>query len=619
MKTLVVKLHALWSRTQTQMYVFLHVALRFFFFFFLNTSCDILHLRNIYTHSADIIMWEKTCMQQSMQMNCLPFCVIGVLFVGYVGSLPPANLTCSSTLDSSAVCYGDTINCSLQAPCQAMNLSVKVNGKDVDDAYLQYGNETIMVLTRYLALVSSSVEVEMVSTVENCTFVAAYVTRVSGQCRYPFLLRAIAQASGTTALDGGKTFSLRYVVSALSPINNISLVTFHHPAVQVLNVSSNVPTAAMNGTLNAIYGITTDTDEIEEASFLVYFKNLTSAIAVEVNVTCYLHRYVRAGAKLYFDLFAAYTYLNATLVQTVRDNTYTAALPFAHHFTLKLPLHAPVDYTQRKRVIATNDGDLFSSEISVKVPCVSTDLNVSIVVPNYYVWLNLLPCIALNITDFRVARMPYDLYLVSNLCEYSSCPNVTGPIRSNISYTFVYSDLNTVLTAVIGPSQYRETAAGSISENCTDADIRIALTGIVMIEPTCRYNVCDILREDNVTVVINSAQESTSSNWAYWTSPLVFQAGNDTGFNITIGGPEVELFIYSSIYQGDAGDSLVLTFGVAPLQWYSVYKANVTFWIDTRYVAADEAEFCLYNGTVGQPFCQMVAFENQRMWFYFEK
>ena len=557
-------------------------------------------------------------------MNCrLPYYVISVsLVVGFgATALLPARLNCSSTLSTSTVCLGDPIVCSLRAPCETVNPSLKVNGKNVDATYSKYNNGTaVTVRTNYCALVSSVIAVEIASGEENCTFVATHTAGVSAQCRYPLLLQIAAPAAGTIALKGGETFRFRYLVSALSAVSSISLATFAHPAIKVLNVSASVPSDLTNGTLNAFYNLTTDTDETKQASPLFHLKNVTAGVIVEVNVTAYLRRYVRAGAKLNFDLFAAYSYSNATLVKTVRDSSYVAALPFAHDFTLKLPLHASADYTQLKWVIPTNDGDLFSSEISVNVPCVTADLSVTILVPNYYTWENMIPCIALNITDFRVTRLPYDLTLVSALCPYSSCPYGNGVTRSNINYKFAYNPLNTVLTASIGPIQYRETAAaGSNSGNCTDADIRIALAGRVDIQPSCRYNICDILREDNITVLVDFMQENTLPNWAAWAAPLMLQSQNYTNFKISIGKPEVGLFIYPSAWWGDAGDSLVLTFGVAPLQWYSVYKANVTFWIDERFVASEVAELCLYNGTAGGPFCSMVLFQHQRIHLYFEK
>ena len=70
-------------------------------------------------------------------MNVL---AIGAVFVGFGAALvpPPVYLTCSSTLDTSAVCIGDPFICSLKAPCKATNLSVVVNGKTVEDAYWMY-------------------------------------------------------------------------------------------------------------------------------------------------------------------------------------------------------------------------------------------------------------------------------------------------------------------------------------------------------------------------------------------------------------------------------------------------------------------------------------------------
>lgn len=183
----------------------------------------------------------------------------------------------------------------------------------------------------------------------------------------------------------------------------------------------------------------------------------------------------------------------------------------------------------------------------------------------------------------------------------------------------VYNPLNTVLKAVIGPIQYREIPFGSDSGNCTDADIQFALTGRVVVQSTCRYNVCDILHEDDVTILVDFLQESTNANWAKWTSPSMFEAYNYTNFNIFISGPELRLFVYSSIYQLDAGDSLVLTFGVAPPQWYSVYYANVSFWFDNRFVTSNTAEFCFYNGTAGQLLCREVLVQNRSIRLYFEK
>ena len=555
-------------------------------------------------------------------MNVL---AIGAVFVGFGAALvpppPAANLTCSSTLDTSAVCIGDPFVCNLEAPCKAKNLSVVVNGRTVDDAYWMYDEETMQVRTNYYALVSSAVTVEIASNDENCSFTAVYVAGVSGQCRsHPILLQDVTPTPGAmAALQGGETFYFVYFVSALNSIYNVSLATFAHPAIQVVKFSVSVPYSGKNGTLNSVTTLAADSEEFGKADLRVSLQNITSGAVAKVNVTCYVHRYVRAGAQLHLDLFAAYTYSNVTLIRTVRNSIYMVALPSTQNVSLKLPFHSLVDYTSQQRLVPTNNGDVFSAEISVKVPCVSTDLNISIVVPNYYVWRNMQPCVTLNITNVRVKRLPYDVSHVQSLCDYPSCPaTIASSVPTNISYA--YHPLNTVLKAVIGPIQYREIPGDSSDlGNCTDADIQIVLTGRVVVDSACRYNVCDILHEDNVTVLVDFVRESTSANWADWTSPSMFEVHSHTNFSIFVGGPELGLFTYSSTYQVDAGDSLVLTFGVAPPQWYSVYYANVSFGFDSRFVTSNKAEFCFYNGTVGQLFCHEVLVQNRRIRLYFEK
>ena len=347
-------------------------------------------------------------------MNVFAFYAIGAVFFYFGVALvpPPTNLTCSSTLDTSAVCIGDPFVCSLEAPCIATNLSVIVNGNTVDHAYWKFDSKTKEVRTNYYALVSSAVTIKIAFSDKNCSFTAVYVAEVSADCQPHSILLQDVTPTPAAALRGGQTLHFVYFVSTLNPIYNISFATFAHPAIQIVNFTVSVPYSGRNGTLNSVYTLAADSEEFGKANLRVFLQNITSGVVVKVNATCYVRRYVRAGAQLHLDLFAAYIYSNVTLVISVHNSINKMALPSTQSFTMNLPFHSLADYTNQQRVVPTNNGDLFSSEFSVKVPCVSTDLNVSIVVPNYYVWQNTLPCVTLNITDFRVKRLPYDVNLV---------------------------------------------------------------------------------------------------------------------------------------------------------------------------------------------------------------
>lgn len=129
---------------------------------------------------------------------------------------------------------------------------------------------------------------------------------MSGECQHPILLQDATPTPGATALRGGETFYFVYFVSALNPIYNVSLATFAHPAMQVVNFTVSVPYSEMNGTLNSVYTLAADSEELGKANLRVFLQNITSGIVAKVNVTCFVRQYVRAGAQLHLDLFATY-------------------------------------------------------------------------------------------------------------------------------------------------------------------------------------------------------------------------------------------------------------------------------------------------------------------------
>ena len=519
------------------------------------------------------------------------------------------------------------------------------------------GSSHITILTdyapeSYLATVSVNVAGTLNS---NCTFSETHTARVERDvnfCDYPLSLQ-LAYSDFTCP---GYVFGGDLIMMELE-LTSPSFALDHFE----LELNTSHPALLLTGYI--FYDNSSDS-----TIFDADFGQIASPIMLQVlrvsknetlfgNISFRVMPYVLPQANLYFSFHVSYS------VQSHGTGVFTQRFEFndciSGNITCgNISFHLP-NYAEDDRVNDTfppHADDLFYVDVPVTVPCVSTDLNLTITFPEF---------ISDNYTRFFVNISEVDVYLpenmfyVTHLCSYqgrdqfspSMCDFEVSTREPVLVQEEMYGPGFDYIYAVLGPLWYNL----SIMENCTldsplpnnctclEQDIVVSFIGHV-ISDTCEYlpgpvvcnnesvcecparsifnenfienfTFCDLPCEnqtlaDNITCEYEYVIEDT----IVMDSPsIVFTDQYDYDvFQVNASMPAISIPINS--YTGDAGDSYNLTCGYlhnAEYSSFTTYDLNYTFSADFHLDPVPNITVCFFNDTSEEPaMCEDLPFTN---------
>lgn len=572
-----------------------------------------------------------------------------------VGSFP---ISCSSrfTGDGTSFCVGIPVQCSVSldpALCidgednfteNNLDVSVFESGSMEPEFSFSQDGSLLTVIIDYVPETNMSIiTVQLVATVSaNCSFSASHTGTVrssSSQCHYPlsFLVNR-SEPVYPALVKGGDLIELALeLVPDSVTLRRLSFsISASHPALALAGyefASKEIGSIASMAS--------TDGDPLVDSVRLVTTDTLFA------NITFRVQPYVQPGATLYFAFRVSYFaagYMSLTFTQGFKFfGEYTAADVTSGNWTFSL--HSYADTDRAEFTFPPNVDDTFSINIPITLPCVSTDLNVSITFPiflsdNFTMFLT-------NITSISLA-MPPNSVRVSRLCQYQEA-GFTRVLCDASNLGIAATPPNIVATAVegpgidnvkikLGPVLYRFTspencATNSSATNCTceEEDIVIMLAGHVAndsifcenatpLYPKLTQIPCGIFCEnqtlaDNVTFRYAYSREVTTERAPTQldTDPSIASTivTEHQVFPVNASMPAINVPINS--FAGDAGDSYILTFGVHHDSEYSsftAYDLNYTFSVEPHLEPEENITICFYNESSEPITCEEVPFIN---------
>lgn len=482
----------------------------------------------------------------------------------------------------------------------------------------------------------------MVST--NCSFSVSHTDTVrssNSQCNYPLsLVVNHSEPAYPAVLKGGDLIKLVLNLTAVSlTVQALSFgIRDSHPALILIGHEF---ASVADGVILS--------PAITDGNPLVDTAHLVSGDTLLANLTFRVLPYVQPGARLYFSFHVSYSiplYGVITFMQGINffDEYITDDIV---HGNMSFSLVSYVDGDRVDFAFPPNVDDLFSINIPISVPCVSTDLNATIEFPvflsdNFTMFLT-------NVTEVSVA-LPVNMIRTARPCQYegleftrSSCEvnnlelasiplNITKTAERGPGIDTIYIGLGPVLYFFTSSEDCLTNASAA---NCTcdeeGTDIVITVTGHVVNDSilceneTHRYtellwSPCGVFcenqtLEDNVTLEYSYLSEVTTERAPMQldTNPSITRAiiSEDGIFPVNASMPAISVPINS--FTGDAGDSYNLTFEVLHDSEYSsftAYDLNYTFSVDPHLEPAEFITICFFNGS-SDPFgCEEEPFIN---------
>ena len=479
-------------------------------------------------------------------------------------------------------------------------------------------NFTLEIATIFLPSdLSTELTVQISSSNIECEFnvsMTDYITTTE-DCLYPLILETeIINLSSATPLKGGSLISLTLEINATS--SNLSNLTLalgsSHPTLDVISYSPNDDPSIHVTPYNTV--VDTHTIPIDSDPFLVVSEFPANSTFL-VNVTLHVSNFVLPKSVLYFSFCAYYhsSYYDLLTIQQsspqIRD--FVAASPFIGDWSFSLPFYDGIDH--KENTFPPNEGDIFIISVPVILPCVSTELNISVIIPEYS--HDIYTYFYTNVTVLNFST-PSNLLSVPQLCDntqsQSGC-TIEGATPPSPAITLMEAagPGKDIFVVEFGALVYNLSSGGCVNDNncsgsCYEEEITLTLSGHVVTEMICENQTL----ADNVAVEIVYTTESTS--WpGSGTSELV-DAIDSVLFPVNASMPAIDLPISS--HRGDAGDSFNITFGIlhnVQYSSFSAYDLNYTFSIDPHLDPSENITICFFNTTSDDPVsCEGVPFEN---------
>ena len=569
-------------------------------------------------------------------------------------------ISCGSrfTQSGTSFCVGVPIECRVSLDpdlCVAnednftrTNFEVSVSESGTVEPQVEFvqNDQFLTVVLNYVPATNlSTITVNVLAMVSaNCSFSVSYTDTVrssNSQCNYPlsFVVNHSEPAYPAT-LKGGDLINLVLDLTAVSL--TVQALSFNirnsHPALILIGhefasvTDGAIPNMAI-----------TDADPLVDGVQLVRGDTLLA------NLTFRVLPYVQPGARLYISFNVSYR------TPIYGATNFMQGIKFFDEFITDDIVHGNwsfslVSYADEDRVnfaFPPNVDDVFSADIPITVPCVSTDLHVNIQFPiflsdNFTMFLT-------NVTEVSVA-LPDNMMRIATLCQYegpefnhSSCEasslelastpsNITKTAERGPGVDTIYIGLGPILYFFTSPE---ECLTNLSAANCTcneeGVDIIITITGHVVDDSIlCEnethmytellWSPCGVFCEnqtlaDNVTLEYAYISEVTAEG-----APMQLDANpsitrttisEDGIFPVNASMPAISVPINS--FTGDAGDSYNLTFGLLHDSEYSSftsYDLNYTFSVDPHLEPDDFITICFFNGS-SDPFdCEEEPFIN---------
>lgn len=598
---------------------------------------------------------ESQC-ESMMKMTSfvLPFFSIAVcVTVGVCFSI-----SCGSrfTTDGTSFCVGTPIECSVSLDpdlCVAgednftgTNLGVSVFESGVVEPQFEFSQDGsfLRVVLDYIPESNMSmITVHLLATVSaNCSFGVSHRSTArssSSQCNYPLSFKVNRSEPAHPAIvKGGDLIELALELTADSAtVQRLSFsLNASHPALALVSYGF---ASVEDGAIASMAHL--DIDPLVEVVRLVRSDTLLA------NLTFRVQPYVQPGARLYFSFRVSYH------VPSYGTITFTQGFKFFDeymadgitHGNLSFSLTSYADIDRMDFVFPPNVDDIFSVDIPIIVPCVSTDLNVSVAFPvflsdNFTMFLT-------NVTDVKVA-LPDNLVRIAGLCQYqdpqftrslcevrnlelASTPwNITKAAERGPGVDSIYINLGPVLYNF---TNLEDCTTNSSATNCTcdEDNVIITVTGHVAndsilcenenhIYTMLRQSPCGIFCEnqtlaDNITLKYAYISEVTAETAPMQldTNPSIRRTvvSEDGDFPVNASMPAINVPINS--FTGDAGDSYNLTFDVLHDSEYSsftAYDLNYTFSVDPHLEPDENITICFFNESSDPLPCEEVPFIN---------
>ncbi len=580
-----------------------------------------------------------------------------ILLLILLASAKPANLAtaasilCSSeiTPSSSFACVGVPIQCTLtlHAPmCNIGGLIPQLNDTDLTVRIMQVSMltpafvmtqsvDTVAITVDYLPLQDSrTVAISVVSTRLNCTFsVTPTPLQVAplADCTYPVSFTFISGSpNNTLSVDGGDkiTITLKLAVMDLRVIDQVTLAySLLHPALE--HISTDVTVSNAEVIINTSISADNDHHSLLSSSFtpILLASSLNQGDSLILNLHFQLQPYVLPQTTLYISLHLFYHYSlfsPFSLQQSVDQlRDYTVSEVILGNIIINLPYYNTRNY--EPDTFPSQEGDMFTVAVPVVIPCVSTDLTVNILLPEF--WSDFFTRYFVDITNVNFTA-PSNLMSIPQLCDYTdndatSCDfndlSSTEPVSiTSISFSEQWAVGKDDVTITFGPLMYNMTTGSScasvsppITCTCTDQELEIFLTVLVLTDMICENQTI----ADNVTTTLTHTADMTtwSTPMPTHTEPSIVQYEDMPEYLHAVNASTPAISLPISSHSGDAGDPFVVTFGVLHNDEYSKFTAyylNYTFSIDTHLDPEEFIEICFFD-TVSDPLmCEHVPFIN---------
>ncbi len=398
-----------------------------------------------------------------------------------------------------------------------------------------------------------------------------------------------------TNYDGGDLVNLVLEITALSQLTMVTFVLDDvHPALLLIDhfISD---------------GTTIYTDLVNIHSVGTHSTLLAGGITVEpdimfvANITFRVQPYVLPQAHLFFS-FKTYYYSDIfgeiSLVQALHffDEFQSSPVNLIN-MMFSLPQYAYED--RAEYAFPPHVGDIFEIEIQIEVPCVSTNLNFTLGLPEF------MSMFFINVTNINIS-IPYNMIYISELCNYEDQLSFDSSSCDIENLIFV-SD-SPIITGIdelhffFGTVTYNLTDCNLTSPTsnceCIEQKINVTLTGEVLSDMTC----LDQTLADTITIDYKYSKESVTEEIIMdldLNHTIIFaDLLEEMIYPINASMPAISVPINS--YAGDAGDSYNLTFSVhhdGEYSSFSAYDLNYTFSVNPHLDPEDHITICYYNSS----------------------
>ncbi len=569
------------------------------------------------------------------------------------------SLSCSSpvTPSGSFACVGVPIQCNLTLNATICNEDGNVTRLTNSDLTVQITEmllhtppflidqtgTTVVVTADYLPTQDTNMlDVAITSTNLKCSFDVVsgpLVVAPSASCNYPvsFSFNSSSPSSPNHTINGGEILTVTLELAVTDPlaVENVTLAyNLIHPALKF--VSEN--TTSSNPEIAVTSPITTGDDHhslllTSSITPLVLVSSLVQGDNVMVNLHFQVQPYVLPQSSLYVSIHVFYhhsTFSSYSLKQSIDQlRNYTVSEVIVGNVTIDLPYYDPQNY--EPDTFPSQEGDIFIVKIPILVPCVSTDLTLNILLPEF--WSDFFTRYNVTVTNVTLVA-PSNLMSIPHLCDYtdldaSMCDfdelSGTGPVTLTTYFLEQWAVGDDNITVKTGPLMYNITTGSNCAPpstcssncappstcSCIDEEIQIFLTVLVLTDMICENQTIS----DNITTTLTHTADMTTwlSPTPTHTEPTIIQYQDVFSFLHAVNASTPAISLPISSHSGDAGDPFTVTFGVGHNGEYSkftAYDLNYTFSIDTRLDPEENISICFFDIRTAPIMCEEVPFIN---------